>query len=90
VLSQELFDKIPMDNWKSIRKGQGNSKKYMPSLPFPESENSPPELQEKVIKFTKPLKEIQIVSEYLFENADRDPSGIGSECFNVILEQAKK
>jgi hypothetical protein len=60
--------------------------KYIPNLPKPKISDS----QDKVhtIKFTKPLSEIQTVAEYIFEDANHDPSEVGAECFNMMLKKS--
>ncbi|MOA61450.1 hypothetical protein D3C78_1865960 [compost metagenome] len=56
-----------------------------PNLPVPKIG-----LTTKTIHFFKEEGEINIVSKYLFEDIDRPASEVGSECFNVILKQAKR
>lgn len=89
VSPTEVFQQVPSDSWTRVR-NRSNEKKYKPPLPMPPSENNGSMSEEKVIKFTKPVEDIEIVSEYLFEDTERDSSSIGNECFEQILKQAKE
>jgi hypothetical protein len=80
--------------WKSVKSrsslGNGNKaveeNKYIPNLPKPKASDDQDNLH--TIKFTKPLSEIQSVAEYIFEDANHDPSEVGAECFNMILKKS--
>lgn len=96
VNPNEVFSGIPENKWKSLRQRNRktnfsilNEKKYTPSLPSPKSVSSGI-LQGKKITFHKPEGDIKLVSEYLFEDASRDPSEVGNECFDKILREAKQ
>jgi len=81
----DLFQEIPSENWTHVKKRK-HEIKYIPSLPTPQSLNG--EISKKNIKFSRPLKEIKIVAEYLFEDSNRQPSEVGNECFEKILSEA--
>jgi Histidine kinase-, DNA gyrase B-, and HSP90-like ATPase len=91
----EVSSKLPQDKWKLLRQRNrktsfsiSNEKKYNPKLPSPKSILSGLS-QGKKITFHKPEKEIKLVSEYLFEDPNRDPSEVAIECFDKILREAK-
>jgi hypothetical protein len=63
-------------------------KKYVPTLPVPKNSNTSAGM--KKINFLMPLGKIKIVSEYLFEDPDRDPSDVGLECFESVLKEAEE
>jgi hypothetical protein len=93
ISSTEVFsDIIPETVWKSPkRRGDkkfSEEKKYVPKLPTPPSKDNT--LKPKRITFSRPNQEIQLVSEYLFEDSEHTPSEVGDESFNVILREAKK
>lgn len=71
-------------DWTTVRKGLGGSK-HIPSLP------KPPKAPEttKVIRFSKSIKELELVAEYLFDDKHADPPKVGEECFNRVLQRAK-
>ncbi len=87
VAPSELFARIPDDKWTKVKnKTSKSERKYIPSLPVPEPQNG--EVSKKNIRFSRPLKEIKIVADYLFEDSDREPSEVGNECFEKILREA--
>lgn len=83
----EIFTTIPDNLWKPV-KGRNYEKKYSPKLPMPPAKNST--IKRKNIKFARPIQEIQIVAEYLFEDADREASDVGDECFEKVLKEANE
>jgi hypothetical protein len=70
--------------WTKVKNRPNEAKLNLP-LPSP-----PNESQSRQIRFTKPIKEIELVSEFLYDNSDTEPALVGEECFNRILKQAKK
>jgi Histidine kinase-, DNA gyrase B-, and HSP90-like ATPase len=92
ISSTEIFSGlIPEEAWKPLRRGGKkfyDEKKYVPKLPIPPSRDSA--LKPKKIIFSRPNQEIQLVSEYLFEDSEHTPSEVGDESFNVVLREAKK
>lgn len=87
VAPSEMFRKIPDENWTKVKSKMSKSeRKYIPSLPVPEPQKG--EVSKKNIRFSRPLKEIKIVAEYLFEDSEREPSEVGNECFEKILREA--
>jgi hypothetical protein len=96
VSPNEVFSRISDDKWKSPRQRNRtarfsilNERKYTPTLPSPKSALSGVLKGKKVI-FYKPEGDIELVSEYLFEDSNRDPSEVGSECFDKVLREAKQ
>lgn len=89
VAPNDLFEEenFPSDMWKKV-KNRNNERKYLPSLPTPTSRKR--KSTHKTIKFSRDIKEIELVSDYLFEQVDRDPSEVGNECFEKVLRQAKQ
>ncbi|MCU0547172.1 MAG: ATP-binding protein [Oscillatoriaceae cyanobacterium Prado104] len=91
IAPNELFAQIPDDKWTKVRSKTPKSetkpeRKYLPSLPMPESKNG--EASKKSIRFSRTPKEIKIVAEYLFEDPEREPSDVGNECFEKVLREA--
>jgi Histidine kinase-, DNA gyrase B-, and HSP90-like ATPase len=68
----------------SIVRGDGIQRQYVPDLP-----------EKKVLKttrricFTRKTKDIERVSEYLFDEV-REPNDVGEECFDRALKEAKE
>jgi hypothetical protein len=58
---------------------------FRPQLPMPKK----PHVRQRRISFTKDIDEVKLVAEYLFEDAGKDPSVVGEECFDLILKDAK-
>lgn len=67
---------------KSIPVGE----QYKPELPMPKK----PEPRTRRISFSKDVDDVKRVAEYLFEDADKDASVVGEECFDLILKDAKQ
>jgi hypothetical protein len=67
---------------KSVPVGE----QYKPALPMPKKL----EPRNRRISFTKDVDEVKSVAEYLFEDADKDPSAVGEECFDLILKDASQ
>lgn len=65
---------------KSVPVGE----QYKPELPMPKKL----EPRARRISFTKDTDEVKRVAEYLFEDADKDPSVVGEECFDLISKDA--
>ncbi|MEG5057778.1 ATP-binding protein [Microcoleus sp. A2-C5] len=87
VAPSELFARIPDDKWTKVKnKTSKSERKYLPSLPVPEPQNG--EVSKKIIRFSRPVKEINIVAEYLFEGSACEPSDVGNECFEKVLREA--
>jgi len=87
VAPSELFARIPDDKWTKVKnKTSKSERKYIPSLPVPEPQNG--EVSKKIIRFSRPVKEINIVAEYLFEGSACEPSDVGNECFEKVLREA--
>ena len=58
--------------------------RYIPNLPSP-----PPMAQLKRISFNKPVEEVRLIAEYLFDDPDCPASTVGEACFEEILNQAQ-
>jgi Histidine kinase-, DNA gyrase B-, and HSP90-like ATPase len=59
---------------------------FYPELPLPKR------LQPNTrrICFNRRVEEVESVAEYLFEEADTDPSEVGEKCFDLMLKEALK
>jgi hypothetical protein len=59
---------------------------YKPKLPIPvdRERNIAP------IHFRKPVNEVEILAEYLFDDVRKAPSKVGEKCFDEMLKEAKK
>lgn len=63
---------------------RGGQEQLAPQLP-----ESPREVLEKRISFTRAVKDIRKVSKWLFQKDDRRPSEVGAECFDFVLRKTK-
>lgn len=59
---------------------------YKPKLPIPEDRNG----HVAHITFKKPMSDVEVLAEYLFEDAKKPPSKVGEKCFDEMLKEAKK
>ena len=84
VTINNLFSEMT-DNklWTNVKNKQTEQKL---DLPLPTPRDSDPTRR---VVFSKSLRDIQLVSEYLFENSNVSPSDVGAECFDIILRKAK-
>jgi Histidine kinase-, DNA gyrase B-, and HSP90-like ATPase len=85
---------IPAEVWKNTRVRSStkstniiDEKYYKPSLPLPDKGIKGE--RGKSIKFSRKPDEVEIVSEYLFDDKERDASEVGNECFEKILKEAQ-
>ena len=69
----------------SRARGPIEGKVYKPSLPKPPKK---PDSKQR-IAFSKPIRQIETVSEYLFGDNRHEPSEVGTECFDTILREAE-
>ncbi|MGB2926307.1 MAG: ATP-binding protein [Limnothrix sp.] len=74
------------NNWKKVQ-NRSQEKRYIPKLPMPPSENQD---NNQTIQFVKPREEVQIVSEFLFEDENRPPAEVGKACFQYVLDLDNK
>ena len=71
--------------WTAVKdKKMAVEQRYIPKLPSPS-----PLVQSKRISFNKPIEEIRLIGEHLFNDPDCPPSTIGEACFEEILSQAQ-
>ncbi|CAI7997052.1 hypothetical protein GBAR_LOCUS2033 [Geodia barretti] len=61
-----------------------NAQQYKPNLPAPQREDP----QTRRISFTKNAEDVRIVAEYLSGDSERNPSDVGQECFDLVLQEA--
>jgi len=61
-------------------------KQYKPELPLPKKL----EPHTRRITYIKPVAEVRMIADYLFNEADADPSQVGETCFELILKDARK
>ena len=73
--------KIPFVKVKTKTFGE----QHKPSLPTPKLKDT----DSKKISFTKKIKEIKNVSDYLFDKDDVKPAVVGEKCFDLILKESK-
>ncbi len=62
-----------------------DGKRFMPTLPAPKKARV-----DRKIAFSRPAKRIAVVSDYLFGVPDQTPADVGSKCFDLIHEEARK
>lgn len=74
---------IPQEAWNKVRKSEGE--RFTPNLP------KPPHNKRKCrITFVRPKEEVEVVGEYLFDDAQATPADIGIRCFEDVLKKAKE
>lgn len=83
ISPQVVSTHIPDNKWLNIKKGLGG-RRFVPTLPVPKQENPI-----RQIKFSRALKDIHLVSDYLFDDPDIALSTVGQECFDRVLKRAK-
>lgn len=86
---------LPAEAWTKTRVRNStkstnivDEKYYKPSLPLPDKVTKGE--RGKSIKFSRKPDEVKIVSEYLFEDRERDASEVGNECFEKVLKEAQE
>lgn len=70
----------------SLRKLKDGGQQYKPVLPVPAKSES----DMRLVSFRRKSKEIAEVADHLFDDSTKPPSEVGEECFNLILERARK
>ena len=59
---------------------------YKPYLPMPKKLES----RQRRISFVRSVDDVRSVADYLFEDADTDPSTVGEKCFDMVLNEARR
>jgi hypothetical protein len=59
---------------------------YRPDLPLPRRLES----RTRRISYVKDVDEVKRVAEYLFDDANADPSDVGEKCFDLMLKETRK
>ena len=72
--------------FKALKKSFPKGEQYRPSLPVPAKATS----TKRRIAFSKDATEVRQLGEFLFEDPEYDPSGVGEKCFDIMLEEATK
>lgn len=89
VQYNDLFSTAAKDEYGvSLRKdAHGPGKTFRPALPKPENEKP-----NKVIRFSRNIEDIKILTGYFYGDKDGDvsPSLIGEKCFDRVLEEARQ
>lgn len=80
-LKQEFQD-LPSTSLSSGLGGQH----FKPKLPLPKSKRS----SKRRISYSKELRDIQIVQNYLFRDEEVNPSKVGEKCFDLVLGEAQE
>lgn len=65
--------------------GQLWGEKFVPNLPKPKPETT----DMKTISFKRKVKEIELLSNYIFGTSDVPPREVGEKCFEILLTQAR-
>lgn len=77
--------KLPFSETKKVFP-KGKAEQYRPSLPMPKQDN-----KKTRISFLRENEEVRRVSGHLFKgDQDREPSEVGSKCFEIVLEEAAR
>ncbi|HKQ49894.1 MAG TPA: ATP-binding protein [Phycisphaerae bacterium] len=74
--------KLRLTHVKSRLRGR----QYKPTLPMPSHTAG----DTRRISYSKPLGEVEQVSDYLFDDDGQTPSVVGERCFDEILKEAKQ
>lgn len=80
-----LVRSVPAGRWKKVRGGGAQERYFQPELPEPARG-----VEEKFIRFARPVKDISKVARFLFDDPDAPPSEVGAACFDATLKEAKK
>jgi hypothetical protein len=83
---ETVIKNIPEDKWTTKKKDYEGGKEFIPNLP-PAPRQKP---DTKRISFTKKIRDIKDVAEYLFDDSNVDPNNVGEEAFNYVLSRAKE
>jgi len=83
---RKLFNSFPRKQLERTR--TPGDVRFIPALPLPEDARS--HRTHRWIRFSRPIREIAILSEYLFGNVEAEPSDVGDECFKRVLKDARK
>jgi len=67
-------------------KDDSGGRQYKPKLPMPSST----EPTSRFIRYSKLISDIQVVSDYIFDDSDYSPADVGEACFDKILGEAKQ
>ena len=79
----EVAEAIPQNAWNKVRKSEGE--RFTPKLPKP-----PGDKLKRRITFLRSKEEVEMVGEYLFDDAQAAPTEIGNRCFEDVLKKAKE
>lgn len=79
------LDSIPLGSITTTAKDGYGGKMFKPTLPKPPSTKP----TSRFIRYSKLINEIEIVSDYLFEDSSHKPSVIGEACFDKVLKDAE-
>jgi hypothetical protein len=84
---QEIFNKVSAspNKWTNVR-NRSTERKYVPNLPKPIFKKK----DNHIIRFSKLKEEIEIASEFLFEDENISASKVGEACFDYILRIAQE
>jgi hypothetical protein len=83
---EEIKAEVKRLKLNPTRKTVPPGSQYVPPLPLPKAL----ETKKRRISFVKDVEEVRSVAEYLFDDADTEPSVVGEECFDLILKEARK
>lgn len=81
---ENIFSMAPDKLWTKVR---NKSNEFKLNLPLAKPTESNPRRQ---IRFTKPLSEIELVSEHIFGDTTATPAEVGEACFDKVLNKVKK
>jgi hypothetical protein len=81
---ENIFSIMPDKSWTKVR---NSSNEFKLNLALAKPTESNPRRQ---IRFTKPLSEIELISEFFYGNTAATPAEIGEACFDQILNKVKK
>ena len=61
-----------------------SGRQFKPTLPVPQRQDA----RTRRISYTKPIEDVRTVAEYLFDDSEQNPSEVGGECFDLVLQEA--
>ena len=80
---KKIIENLPSNSKTKVR-GSAVGIKFVPSLPSPKEEGL------RTVSYKKSRAEIELLGDYLFDNADAEPRDVGARTFDIALENAKQ
>lgn len=85
VAVSELFNEVKLEKLGISKRLSSKGATFNPQLPKPQNEKP-----YKIIRFSKDIESIHLLSNYFFKEPDCPPSLVGEACFDKVLKDAKE